>query len=98
MKLSYIIKKPIITEKSLQDSQDFNRYTFEVIKPATKGQIKDSIEKLFKVKVISLQTTKISGKRRRASRYRRQIVKPDGKKAIVQLKAGQKIDLFETKE
>ena len=73
-----------------------NRYTFEVASNASKGQIKQAISETFDVEVVKVRTTKLSGKRRRVGRLRREIKKPDGKKAIIEIKQGQKIDLFET--
>jgi len=82
--LYQIIKEPIITEKSaLQASH--GKYTFKVEKKASKGEIERAIEKLFKVTVLGVQTMNVKGKGK----------KPDGKKAIVTLKEGDKIDLFE---
>lgn len=94
MKLDYIFKKPIITEKSMIEKAQ-NRYTFEVDTRASKGQIKKAAEEAFGVEVISVKTAKIAGKRRRVGRFRREVKKPDRKKAIIELKKGQKIDLFE---
>lgn len=95
MSIKDVLKQPIITEKSMTQTS-LNRYTFKVARNATKGQIKQAIKKAFKVDVIDIKTTKIAGKKRRVGRSRRQITKPEAKKAIVQLKEGQKIDIFET--
>ena len=92
-----VIKKPIITEKSMQEAIA-NRYTFEVVIQATKGQIKEDIQQLFGVEVVKVRTAKIAGDRKRVGRLRREIKKSDGKKAIVELKKGQKIDIFETQK
>lgn len=95
MPINDILIRPIITEKSMQETAA-NRYTFEVARNARKGQIKQAIKEVFAVEVIKVRTVKLSGKRRRVGRARREIKRPDGKKAIVELKEGQKIDLFET--
>jgi large subunit ribosomal protein L23 len=94
MRLPYILKKPILTEKSLEDTGE-GIYTFKVLKSATKGQIKQAVEEHFKVDVVSVRTTKLVGKRRRTGKKRQEVVYPDGKKAMVGLKKDQKIDLFE---
>ena len=96
MNLNYIIKRPIITEKSLEATKN-NCYTFEVDYSATKDQIKASIKQLFKVDAITVRTliakpiSKSNGKRRLPG------FTSTSKKAIVQLKSGQTIKVFETK-
>lgn len=62
-----IIIKPIITEKSLADSQN-KRYTFKVYRDANKYQIKDAAEKIFDVKVKSVNTMNMEGKLKRMGR------------------------------
>ncbi len=73
-----------------------NRYTFEVSPRSTKGQIRSIVEDTFNVVVTKISTVKIAGKRKRVGRLRREIRRPDKKKAIVELKKGQTIDIFET--
>jgi len=97
MTLSNIIKKPVITEKSLKDAQK-GVFTFEVDRRVNKYQIKDSIEKLFKVHVIKVKSSNFKGKKRLVGKMRTPIYDPDRKKAWVQLASGEKIDLFETGE
>jgi large subunit ribosomal protein L23 len=94
MTLTYILKRPIITEKSMSEIAQ-NRYTFEVDVNATKGQVKKAVEEAFGVEVLSVKTIKIAGKRRRVGKFRREIKRSDKKKAIVEVKKGQKIDVFE---
>jgi large subunit ribosomal protein L23 len=95
MKQKNILVKPLITEKSMSETAA-NRYTFNVSRTSTKGQIKQAIEETFKVEVVKVNTTRKSGKRRRVGRLRREIKKPDAKKAIITVKEGQKIDIFES--
>lgn len=92
MKTINILKKPKITEKSLKLAKGMV-YVFEVETKATKDQIKNSIEKLFKVKVKEVKTTTRKGKRRR--RGKRQIVGQlaSTKLAFIHVSEG-KIDLF----
>ena len=85
-----IIISPNITEKSTALSE-FNKVVFKVHKGANKNSIKRSIEKLFKVNVIKVNTIKINGKSKLVRG--RKTVKPGYKKAIVTLKKGQNIDL-----
>ncbi len=96
MKPHEIIKRPILTEKSTQLQEKYNRYVFEVDMRANKLQIKDAIEKLFGVRVKKVNTLIVPGKRR--VRYtRRGIIKGKKKpykKAIVTLAEGDTIDLL----
>ena len=84
-----IIRKPVTTEKST-NLQQFNQYTFIVSKSSNSTEIKQSIEKIFKVKVIKINTAIIRGKSKSFKGnygYRN-----DYKKAIVTLKEGNTID------
>lgn len=97
METTKTLRRPIITEKSLQAAtQGF--YTFEVDKKATKHQIKKAVEEQFKVKVISVRTLNYKGKKRRVGKKRLEVEMPGFKKALIKLKEGQKIDIFETQE
>lgn len=87
-----IIKRPIITEKSSNLVENL-QYTFEVDPKSTKTEIKDAIEKIFKVNVIEIRTINVHRKAKRMQRY--EGFKPAYKKAIVRLAAGQTIDVFE---
>ena len=87
-----IIIKPVVTEKSMDLLAD-NKYTFIVDKKANKTEIKGAIEHIFKVEVEKVYTINIKGKPKRMGRFEGK--RPDRKKAIVALKAGQKIRLFE---
>ncbi len=87
-----IIEKPLITEKS-NDLIEGNRVCFRVRKDANKVKIKEAIEKIFEVTVVDVNTLNVKGKNRR---FGRNIGKTKGwKKAMVQLKDGDKIDFFE---
>ena len=93
MKSMYdVIKRPIITEKSSNLVENL-QYTFEVDPKATKTEVKDAIEKIFKVKVVEIRTINVHRKAKRMQRY--QGFKPAYKKAIVKLAPGQSIDAFE---
>ena len=81
---------PIITEKATQLSE-FNKVVFKVHKGASKTAIKKSIEKLFKVNVIKINTINLKGKTKLVRN--RKSFKSGYKKAIVTLKKGQSIDL-----
>lgn len=95
MELTQVIKKPLITEKSLK-SANSGRYIFVVDKKATKKIVKTVVETFFKVNVQKVWLIKCFGKFKRSGRMRNKLIKkPDWKKAIVQVKTGQKIDVFE---
>ena len=94
MKLPYIIKKPIITEQSLKNAQN-GEYTFDVDPSATKGQIKQAVETYFDVSVTRVRTAKLAGKTKRVGKLKKKIIKSDRKKAMVKVKSGQKISIFE---
>lgn len=89
-----IIKRTIITEKSINDAKN-GKYTFEVLKEFNKRQIKNAVEKHFKVEVVNIFTRIMKGKRKRVGARRMEIQQSPWKKATVVLKKGQKIDLFE---
>ena len=63
-----IIKRPIITEKSSSQKSAYNQYVFEVATFANKIQIKEAVEKIFKVKVLRVRTFNVLGKRTRLGR------------------------------
>ena len=86
-----IIKAPIVTEKSAKLAQESNTVTFSVDTKANKTQIKQAVEKLFNVKVESINTVNVRPKRKRVGRYVGKTNKV--KKAIVKLKEGSSIEL-----
>ena len=85
-----ILKAPVITEKS-EIAKEAGKYTFKVDSKANKLEIKEAIEKLFKVKVTSIRTLNVKPKKRRVGRYTGLTNRT--KKAIVTLAEGQTIDL-----
>lgn len=93
---SNLIKRPLITEKSLQATSG-SRFTFEVDRHATKSQIKHAIETLFKVHVIKVRTSIVTSSAKRNRQGKNIHTIAAWKKAIVELKSGEKIDLFDIK-
>ena len=88
----YVIKRPLITEKNSTLAEK-GVYVFEVDKQATKLEIKNAVEKFFRVKVSSVNTAMCRG---RGKRTKFGVGKPDSwKKAMVRLGKGEKISLFE---
>ena len=84
------IISPAITEKATSLS-DFNKIVFKVHKGANKKSIKKSIEKIFKVNVVKINTINLRGKTKLVKG--KKATKPSYKKAIITLKKGQSIDL-----
>ncbi|OGG15986.1 50S ribosomal protein L23 [Candidatus Gottesmanbacteria bacterium RIFCSPHIGHO2_02_FULL_39_14] len=89
-----IVKKPLISEKSLLDAK-IGIYTFIVDKRANKIEIGREIESLFKVHVTSIKTEVVKGKEKTVGRKRTKTRLPDRKKARIKVKEGQSIPLFE---
>lgn len=88
-----IIKRVLNTEKTTGLKQRENKYVFEVDKNANKIEIKNTVEALYKVKVVKVNTLIMHGKKRRV---RFEIgSKPDWKKAIVTLRIGDRIESLE---
>jgi len=87
-----VIKAPVISEKSNFLASVKNSYTFEVHKEADKAQIKTAIEKIYNVRVVEVRTINVPGKPRRTRAGEK--TTSEWKKAVVQLHADNKIDLF----
>jgi len=92
MHLYEVLRRPVITEKNTA-LQAQGKYAFEVAGEANKHQIKQAVEKAFKVKVSAVNVMTVPGKTRRVGR--RQVLTRSWKKAIVTLQSGDKIELFE---
>lgn len=88
-----VLIRPLLTERSVLLKDKENRYSFEVAKNANKTDVRQAIEKSFKVKVKKVRTSIVNGKVRRMGRFEGQ--RPDWKKAIVTLAPGQKINVTE---
>ncbi|HMN95662.1 MAG TPA: 50S ribosomal protein L23 [Phycisphaerales bacterium] len=87
-----VIKRPIITEKATHASSELGQYVFEVDRRATKLDIRNAIEELYKVGVVAVNTRNRKGRFRR---YRYGLVQlPSVKHAMVRVKEGEKIELF----
>ena len=84
-----VIRRPLITEKGLAIKENQNTLVFHVAPEASKTEVKQAVESLFKVKVAAVRTANVLGKERRRGRYSG--FKPDWKKAYVRLKAGEKM-------
>jgi large subunit ribosomal protein L23 len=91
-KFHNIIRYPSITEKNTTLRTAQNKYVFEVVNKSTKPEIKKAIEKLFNVKVLSVNTMVVKGKFKRMGKHAG--YQSDWKKAIVRLAQGQTIAKF----
>ncbi len=93
MDLYQIIKRPLITEKGTKQKKQSNQLAFEVDRRANKILVRNAIESIFKVKVLSVRVMNVKGKERRVGRNVGR--KADWKKAIVRLAQGENIEFFE---
>jgi large subunit ribosomal protein L23 len=90
MKSAYqIIRKPVITEKGLGVKETEQTLVFEVAAKATKTEVKEAVQQIFKVKVATVRTANFQGKERRRGKFAG--YRADWKKAYVKLKAGEKM-------
>jgi len=87
-----VLIKPVVSEKSTKLMEE-NKYTFKVDPKANKIEIKHAVETAFKVNVVDVRTMRVPGKLKRQGRT--QGYTPSWKKAIVTIKAGQRIPIFE---
>lgn len=88
-----VVLRPLLTEKGTRLKEEGNQYLFRVAKTANKVEIKHAIEHLFKVTVLEVRTVQQRGKVKRLGRFQGR--RPDWKKAIATLKAGESIELYE---
>ena len=87
-----VIRRPLITEKALTSRETEGSLVFEVAANASKTEVKQAVEQLFKVKVASIRTASVIGKERKRGHYAGFL--PDWKKAYVRLKKGEKVPDF----
>ena len=88
-----IVKKPLVTEKGTVMLSEGNRVTFKVHLDANKIEIREAVQKIFSVTVLQVNTQIVRGKRKRFGKAMGQT--KSWKKAMVQLKEGDKIEIFE---
>ena len=87
-----VLLAPVVSEKSYSLITD-RKYTFKVHEDAHKTQIRQAVEELFEVTVVGVNVVKMPAKPKRRGMIKGS--KPGWKKAIVELKAGDKIEIFE---
>ena len=88
-----VLKRPILTEKSNAQKETANKITFEVDRRANKIEIKQAVEKIFKIKVSDVHTMVVRGKAKRLKNLLGK--RSDWKKAVVTLKPGEKVPFLE---
>jgi large subunit ribosomal protein L23 len=92
MKLTDVIRRPLVTEKTSIQREDGRTLVFQVARDANKTEIKRAVQKLFGSKVETVRTSVAHGKVKRQGRYAGH--RPDWKKAYVKLREGEKIPEF----
>jgi large subunit ribosomal protein L23 len=90
--VSTTIKRPLVTEKSVEEARTGNTYHFEVAREANKTQIKQAVEEMFNVRVQSVRTALRKGKMRRVKFHKGKT--RDWKRAVVTLVPGDTIELI----
>lgn len=85
-----VIRRPLVSEKSTRAKEEFNQVAFEVDRRANRSEVKQAVERLFKVKVLRVNLMQLEGKKKRVGRH--QGHKPDWKKALVRLAPGEAIE------
>jgi len=93
MNMYQVLKRPLTTEKTNYMAEQLRQYAFEVSDDANKLQGKEAVEKIFHVKVLSVNVISMHGKPRRWGRHETHT--PSWKKAIVTLAEGDSISFFE---
>lgn len=87
-----VIVRPVVTEKSMKLMAEDNKYTFEVSKGTNKVEIRQAVEAIWNVKVVSVNTANTKAKNKRVGKYMGKTKAI--RKAIVKVQEGQTIDLF----
>jgi large subunit ribosomal protein L23 len=93
MHLSEVLRRPLVTEKNTAIQAPQGKYAFEIAAGANKDLVKQAVEKAFKVSVTRVNVMTVPGNRRTIRGIKMET--PSWKKAIVTLKPGDKIQLFE---
>ena len=88
-----VLLAPVVSEKSYAQIEENNTYSFRIHPDAHKTQVRQAVEELFDVKVIRVNISKVQSKPKRRGFHRG--TKPGWKKALVQLKPGDSIEIFQ---
>lgn len=91
-----VLRRPVVTEKSNYQASKLHQYVFEVVSDATRENVKTAVETAFDVDVVRVNIINLPAKSTKSSKTRRLTIrKPSVKKAIVTLREGQTIPIFE---
>ena len=93
MDMYQVLKRPLITEKGTRQKEQSNQMIFEVDRRANRVMVRNAVESIFKVKVLSVKLMNVKGKERRVGKNVGR--RPDWKKAFVRLGPGENIEFFE---
>lgn len=93
MNAQQIVLRPLVTERSMLQRDEENKYAFQVHRDATKPEIRKAVEELFDVKVVAVTTANVLGKNKRLGRFAGK--RSNWKKAVVRVAAGQKIEIYD---
>lgn len=93
MDLYSVIRKPMLTEKCHDLKEKYNQVAFQIDRRANKVQVKEAVEKIFKVKVKRVNVMNMAGKKKRLGRNMGK--RSDWRKAVVTLMPGETIDIIE---
>lgn len=88
-----VVKGPLVTEKANLQKEGYHQVSFKVHRKANKIEIRQAVETLLKAEVVDVRTMNVRGKRRRMGKHIGR--RPDWKKAIIKLAAGQHIEGLE---
>ena len=88
-----VLLAPVVSEKSYAQIEESNTYSFRIHPDAHKTQVRQAVEELFNVKVLRVNVSKVQPKPKRRGAHKG--VKPGWKKAVVQLRAGDTIEIFQ---
>ena len=88
-----VLLAPVVSEKSYAQIEDSNTYSFRIHPDAHKTQVRQAVEELFDVKVVRVNISKVQPKPKRRGLHRG--TRPGWKKAIVQLRQGDTIEIFQ---
>ncbi len=94
----FVVKKPVVTEKTMELANNSNVYTFVVSREVNKNQIKHAVEQLYNVEVEQVNTVMSQPKKRRTGKKRLAAMTTKEKKALVKIKKGQTIEIFDISE
>jgi len=95
-KIYDVLRRPLVTEKSNYQLNELHQYVFEVADYANRTMVKEAVEQIFDVEVLSVNIVNVPPKRSRRARSRRLLVRRSGyKKAIITLSPEDRIPFFE---